>query len=70
MALEEWLKKTKKLDYKGGVIYQNGSLYKIVGEKFKESIGIIVEARLAPHVVEDKVILEERVQYIILEISP
>jgi hypothetical protein len=59
--------KTHQLDFKGGISLRNDSNYLAEGGRYKCGIGILVGKQLTPMVAENKVIVEGRVQYVVLD---
>jgi len=69
LSLEDCLTHTHQLDYKGGVSLWNNALFNAEGNRFKAGTGIIIGAKLAPFIIETKVIIEGRAQFVILELG-
>ncbi|KAG0595816.1 hypothetical protein M758_UG200300 [Ceratodon purpureus] len=69
LPLDDCLNRTKQLEYRGGANYWNNALYTALGDRFSGGTGIVVGSQMAPHIIQNGVIIEGRAQYIILELG-
>jgi hypothetical protein len=69
MGLQDCLKKTSQMDFKGGASFWNDVLLSIKKKRFKGSTSIILSCRLIPLVEEHGVIIPRKVQYLIFKLS-
>jgi exonuclease III len=69
MPLEDCLSMTSQLQFKGGASFWNNALYSAEGYRFRAGTGISVSSQLVERIIDDRVIAEGRVQYIIVDIN-
>ncbi|KAG0571961.1 hypothetical protein KC19_VG056700 [Ceratodon purpureus] len=69
LPLEDCLENTRQLDYKGGASFWNHAVYNALGDRFKGGTAIIVGAKLTPFILDNGVLVESRVQYIVFDLG-
>jgi hypothetical protein len=70
MRLQDCLKKTNQLDFRGGINFWSDALYLLDNNRFEAGTRIIVLVRIAPLVKQHGILISNRVQFVTFKLSP
>jgi len=70
IGLQDCLKKTNQLDFKGGINFWSDALYLANNNRFEVGTKIIVFVKIAPLVEQHGVLILSQVQFVTFRLSP
>ena len=68
LSLDNCLHHTQQLEHKGGAHFWNSDSYTALGDRFSGGTGILVAPLFTPFIVDHRVVIDSRAQFIMLEI--